>query len=443
MIMKNGMKMKKCLLLAVALMLTGAANAQETLELTLDKAIEIALADNPTIRVADEEIVLKKVANREAWMTLLPELSVSGSWQYTIKAPELKLGGQSFRMGDDDVSTAAGVATLSLPVFAPAVYKSMSITKTDILLAQEKARASRLDLVNQVTKAYYQLMLTQDSYEVLKRSYALAEENYNVVNSRYEQGLVSEFDKISAEVQMRNVKPSVVSAENGVRICKIQLKVLMGITEDINLVVNEKLNNYETMVFTNQLDNDNFGLENNSTMRQFELNADILKKNVGLAWSNFMPSLGVALTGQYQSMYNNHWNVFDYSWVGSSQLTFSLSVPIFRASNFTKLKTARLQRTQLELSRIDTERKLNMQVESYKNNMLASSEQVLSNKEAMNQADKALSISKKRYEVGKGTVLELNSSQVALTQAELTYSQSIYDYLTAKADLDLVLGRGE
>lgn len=437
----KGMKCKSCLALALVLMMTSKADAQETLELTLDKAIEIALSDNPTIKVADEEIVLKKEANKEAWMALLPELSVTGSWQYTIKASEMKLNGMSFRMGDDDVSTVAGVATLSLPVFAPAVYKSMSITKTDIQLAQEKARASRLDLINQVTKAYYQLMLTQDSYEVLKKSYALAEENYNVVNSRYEQGLVSEYDKISAEVQMRNVKPSVVSAENGVRLSKIQLKVLMGITEEIDLVVSEKLSKYENMVFANQLDNDNFGLENNSTMRQFDLNADILKKNVGLAWSNFMPTLGVALTGQYQSMYNNHWNVFDYSWVGSSALAFSLNIPIFRASNFTKLKTARLQRTQLELNRIDTERKLNMQVTSYKSNMQASSEQVLSNKEAMNQANKALSISKKRYEVGKGTVLELNSSQVSLTQAELTYSQSIYDYLTAKADLDLVLGR--
>lgn len=437
------MRSKNCLALALALLLTGAVRAQETLNLTLDKALEIALADNPTIKVADQEIVLKKEANKEAWMALLPELSVTGSWQYTIKAPEMKLNGMSFRMGDDDVSTAAGVATLSLPLFAPAVYKSMSLTKTDILLAQEKARSSRLDLINQVTKAYYQLMLTQDSYEVLQRSYALAEENYNVVNSRFEQGLVSEYDKISAEVQMRNVKPSVVSAENGVRLSKLQLKVLMGITEDIDLVVTEKLNDYETMVFTNQLDNDNFGLENNSTMRQFDLNADILKKNVGLAWSNFMPMLAMSLNGQYQSMYNNHWNVFDYSWVGSSQLMFNLSIPIFKASNFTKLKTARLQRTQLELNRVDTERKLNMQVESYKSNMQASSEQVLSNKEAMNQADKALSISKKRYEVGAGTVLELNSSQVALTQSELTYSQSIYDYLTAKADLDLVLGREE
>ena len=216
------MRSKSYLALALAMLLTGAVRAQETLNLTLDKALEIALADNPTIKVADQEIVLKKEANKEAWQTLLPELSVAGSWQHTIKAPEMKLNGMSFRMGDDGVNTAAAVATLSLPIFAPAVYKSMSLTKTDIMLAQEKARSSRLDLINQVTKAYYQLMLTQDSHEVLKRSYALAEENYNVVKSRFDQGLVSEYDKISAEVQMRNVKPSVVSAENGVRLSKIQ-----------------------------------------------------------------------------------------------------------------------------------------------------------------------------------------------------------------------------
>ena len=435
------MRSKNCLTLALALLLTGAAHAQETLNLTLDKALEIALADNPTIKVADQEIVLKKVANKEAWQALLPEVGLTGSWQHTIKAAEMKLNGMSFRMGDDGVNTASAVATISLPIFAPVVYKSMSLTKTDIELAQEKARSSRLDLINQVTKAYYQLMLTQDSYEVLQKSYELAEENYNVVKSRYEQGLVSEYDKISAEVQVRNVKPSVVSAENGVRLSKLQLKVLMGITEDVNLVITEKLNNYENMVFANQLDNDNFGLENNSTMRQLGLNDQLLQKNISLQKTGFMPTFAMALSGQYQSMYNDHWNVFDYSWVGSSQLTFNLSIPIYKASNFTKLKNARMQRTQLELNRIDTERKLNMQVESYKSNMKASSEQVLSNKEAMNQANKALSISKKRYEVGKGTVLELNSSQVALTQSELTYGQSIYDYLTAKADMDLVLGR--
>ena len=53
----------------------------------------------------------------------------------------------------------------------------------------------------------------------------------------------------------------------------------------------------------------------------------------------------------------------------------------------------------------------------------------------------SLSRSRKRNEVGRGTILELNQSETALTQAELTYMQSIYNYLVNKADLDYTLGR--
>ena len=99
-----------------------------------------------------------------------------------------------------------------------------------------------------------------------------------------------------------------------------------------------------------------------------------------------------------------------------------------------------MQLKQLDQTRINTERQLKMQAQSYLNNMSASTEQVVSNKEAVFQAEKGRTIAEKRYEVGRGTILELNSSEVALTQAQLTYNQSIYDYLVAKADLDLVMG---
>lgn len=73
-------------------------------------------------------------------------------------------------MGKDKANTATGALNISLPLFAPAVYRAMSMTKTDIELAVEKSRASKQDLVNQVTKAYYQLMLSQDSYDVLQKA---------------------------------------------------------------------------------------------------------------------------------------------------------------------------------------------------------------------------------------------------------------------------------
>lgn len=178
---------------------TQSAQAQDTLRVTLQDAVRIALSDNPTIKVAGQEIQLKKEARREAYAGLFPEASLVGSYSRAIKKQSFAMMGEVIEVGTDN--TYSGGLSVSLPVFAPALYKSISLTETDVNLAVEKSRASRLDMVNQVTKAFFQLLLAQDSYEVLLKSYKQSEDNYNVVKAKYEQGAVSEYDKISADGQ--------------------------------------------------------------------------------------------------------------------------------------------------------------------------------------------------------------------------------------------------
>lgn len=444
--MNKRQRMKGWILVALAIawgMNPIKAQVSDTLNLTIEKALNIALAENPVIKVSNAELTLKKVADREAWQKLLPEASINGSLDHTIQAAEMKLNDLSFKMGKDGTNTANVGLVINLPLFVPAVYKAMSISKTDIELALEKSRSSKQDLINQLTKAYYQLMLSQDSYIVLLKSYQLAEEKFNIINAKFQQGKVSEFDKISAEVQMRNVKPNVISAANAVTLAKLQLKVLMGISDSIEIKIMDSLNNYEVAVSNNQMDDLVANLESNSSLRQMELSRILLRKNLRLLETNFMPTLSLAFSYKSQSLYNNHVNLFNYSWSNSSSLMLNVSIPLYRASNFTKLKSARIQMEQLEWNRLDLERKLKMQIISSQNNMLASSEQTASNKVNVMQAKKAVEIATKRYEVGKGTVLELNSSQVSLTQAELSYNQSIYNYLISKADFEYVLGKNK
>jgi outer membrane protein TolC len=328
-----------------------------------------------------------------------------------------------------------------MPLFAPAVYQTMKLTKQDVKLAQEKARSSKLDLVNQVTKAYYQTLLAQDSYNVMEQSYNISKQNFDVVNAKYGQGRVSEYDKISAEVQMRSLNSSLVSAKVGLSNAKLQLKVLMGVTANVDIKINDKLENYESSLVLANVESSESELQNNSALRQLDLNESLLNRSLKIQHTNFMPTIAFQLTGQYQSLYNDHWNVFDYSWSPSASFAIAVSIPLFKASNFTKIKSTKMQISQLQDTRLNTKRQLGMAVQSYKDNMASSIAQVNSNREAVKQADKAVTIASKRYEVGRGTILELNQSEVALTQAHLTYNQSIYNYLTSKADLDYTLGR--
>nr|WP_239058233.1 TolC family protein [Bacteroides sp. 214] len=417
-----------------------AQDVKDTLTITLEQAIEIALSDNPTIKVAEEEIVLKKTANKEAYAALFPEASLVGSYSRAIKKQKVSMdmGGESatFEMGR--TNSYNGGLSINLPLFAPAIYKGINLTKTDVELAVEKARSSKMDMVNQVTKAYFQLLLMQDSYEVWKKSYAQYVANYEVASAKYEHGVVSEYDKIRAEVQMRNAMPSVVSARNGVNLANLMLKVLMGIDEEEIAVVGS-LKDYELTMFQQQLDDYPIDLRGNSDLKQLALNAEMLRQNVKVQQTNFMPTLAASFNYSYISM-NEDFKFSKYEWFPYSTLALNLSIPLFKASNFTKLKQAKIQMSQLDNSRINAERQLQMQATNYKNNMDASTEQVVSNKASIIQAEKGRDIAQKRYEVGRGTIIELNDSEVALTQSQLVYHQSIYDYLAAKADLDLVLG---
>lgn len=425
-----------------ALTLTAVAQedgAKAELHITLDKAIELAISDNPTMKVAEKEIELKEVAKSEAWQNLLPTVSIDGTVTYNIKVAEMKTSMGSFKMGNDDSNTWNGALQIALPIYAPAVYKTMSLTKSDLKLAVEKSRGSRIDLVNQVTKAYYQLMLAQDSYNVLNENFKLAETNFNIVNAMFQQGRVSEYDKISAEVQKNSAWPSVVSGKNAVEIAKLQLKVLMGITADVDLVVDDNLKNYEGEM--SQAARTEIDLTGNSALKQLDLQSDLLGKQRSILKTSFLPTLALVGSYQYQSMSNRNWNVRKYDWSNASSLTLSLSIPLFKASNFTSLKSNRIQQEQLAETRTNTERMLNMQAQSYVDNMTASAEQLESNKSAVELAEKGLEISQKRYDVGKGTILELTNSQVSLTNTKLTYNNSIYDYLVAKSELNTVLGK--
>ena len=430
--------LKPVLALALLAMMATGAKAQDTLRITLQEAIQIALSENPTIKVADQEIQLKKEANREVIWGLLPDVSLVGNFNHTIEKQSFAIMGQVMRVGT--MNNASGGLTASLPVFAPALYQSMSLTKTDVKLAMEKARSSRLDMVNQVTKAFYQLLLAQDGYLVLQKSYKQSEDNFNIVDAKFKQGKVSEYDKISAEVQMRSLKPSVVSAGNGVNLAMLQLKVLLGMESNMPVTVVGNLKDYEMAMFTRQAQPQPADIiAGNTTLRQLDLNYDMLKKNLKLKYTNFMPTLALSFQYMYTSMSEN-WKIGDYKWNPYSTIGLSLSIPLFKGGNYSQVKQAKLQMKQLDQTRINTERQLKMQAQSYLDNMAASSEQVVSNKEAVLQAEKGRTIAEKRYEVGRGTILELNSSEVALTQAQLTYNQSIYDYLVAKAVLDLVMG---
>ena len=131
-----------------------------------------------------------------------------------------------------------------------------------------------------------------------------------------------------------------------------------------------------------------------------------------------------------------------YFWQNPLSAGIRVSVPLF--SGLTKMNRSREiknQISQIGLQRTYARQQVDVQVRSALNDLLTARETMYAQELTVEQARKAYSISDTRYRAGAGTILELNSAQLAQTQAQLNYSQAIFDYLTAKAEYDRIVGR--
>ena len=449
--------MKKFLMLiGVSLMSLGVAQAQ-SLELSLDKAIEIALSDNPTVKVADMEVERYDYVYKQAVSTLYPQIDASAQYALAIRKQEMSKG---LSFGGKNTFNVAG--NISLPLFVPSVYEQMKMTETQMEAAVESARASRIDMVAAVRSAYYNILLAEQSLNVLSEAVATTQKVVDDTKVLFENGLASEYDYLSAEVQLSNLKPQVLQAENGVAITKMQLKMYLSLAKDVEIVVTGSLDDFRDMVLMGE--DYNYDLSQNTTLKSLDINAKLIDHQIKLIQTTRMPTIaafgqvsligqervdlsgllgggGAAGGAQQQAITRASSDQSKFWWQVPITVGAQVNIPIFSGLKKTnQLREARNQKTQLELQREYAEEGIRLQVNQAINNLLTQRETMLSNAKVVEQATKAHMISEKRYYAGAGTMLELNNAQLVMTQAQLNYSQSIYNYLTAYAEYERVLG---
>ncbi|MDR0866050.1 MAG: TolC family protein [Candidatus Symbiothrix sp.] len=440
---------KKMSIMVIALLSPWLMNAQNKLtplEVTLEEAIEIALSESPTIRIADQEIARVDYSKKSAWQGLLPTLDGTGQYSKYLVPGTMSLAGMKIDMPTDwNVSLGLQAA---LPLIAPGLWKSIQLSELDLQMAVEQARSSKINLRNQISIAYYNILLAQDSYKVLQDGYALAEENYKQAKKRFETGVAAEYDYLSAEVSMTNLQPQIVQVEHGIVQAKLLLKVLMGV--EVSQTINTKGNlaDYEGQAILLNAQRE-IDLTNNTDLKQLEIGQLQIAKAREALSTQFMPTL--AAFGQYT--YGGQGNKAMNSplfgdrpaskdWFGQGLIVgVQLSVPIFHASNFTKLKQNKIQANELKLQQELLENTLKLQARTALDNMEKASKQVEVTKKAYTLAQKAYDISAKRYETGVSVMIELQQASVAVTQMGLSHEQAISDYLTAKADYEKIIGQ--
>lgn len=436
--------MMKRLFLIIAFWAAGVAGASAQMRLTLPQALDLALSENPTVKVAEMEVQRYDYVKRQTWGNLLPQISASGSYTRSIVKSEMR-GGISF--GADNTFAVQG--DLSLPLFAPSVYRTLKMNDAQMATAVEAARASRIDLTAEVKKAFYNILLAEQSLAVLRESEATVQRTVDDTQVQYKHGLASEYDLLTAQVQLSNLKPTILQTENSIKLAKLMLKMYLSIPEDVEIEVVGELDALrdDVLAGTDGLTTD---VTDNSDLRSLELQEEVLRRSLKAANAGRMPTLAAFGSASYTGNDMEPFNFGGaaatddsrYFWTHPISVGLQLSVPIF--SGLTKMNRSRElknQISQLSLQRSYARQQIDVQVRSALNDLLTARETMYAQELTVEQARKAYKISDTRYRVGAGTILELNSAQLSQTQAQLNFSQAIYDYLSAKAEYDRIVGR--
>ena len=458
-----------------------AETSEAPVVITLEQALEIALSENLSVKVADMEIKRTEYAKKGSYAALFPQIDASGAYQRTIKKQVMYMdidmssimgGGAGDATGGDQTQIPDGVEipetgdssassgssmsdglevgrwntwsaglSAAMPLVNAQLWKSIKISGLDVELAVEKARSSRLDMVTQVKNAYFATLLSKEALDVYKQVYDNAVQNLVETQKKYDVQKVSDMELLRAKTSVANAVPNVYNAEGSVILALWQLKAVLGVDLDMNIDVAGKLEDWSQHMFYDIHQHDSISLDRNTTMKQLAIQAEMLAETIKVQKYANIPTLSLAFNFSMNAM-TNDFNFSEYRWTPYSVVGLSLNIPIFAGGKrYQQIRQAKNQYDQVQLQTLNTERQLKISIRQSLNTMETNMKSYYAAKEAVAAAQKAYDIVEKSYQVGRSTLIEVNDAQLALTQAQLAQSQAVHSFLTAKAQLEQTLGQ--
>ena len=429
--------------LSLLILLSGnvlkAQQEQDSVIINLDQAIEIALDESRTIKIADISIEKSGYAKKGSYAALYPNVSASGSYQRTIKKQVMAMdfGGQAMEIEVGKWNNVNAGVSAAMPLINAQLWESLKLSALDVELAVEQARSSKISMVAQVKKAYYAVLLAQQVYEVYKEVYDNAAKKFEYTEQLYNAGKTSEYEYLRMQVNVKNAEPNVYSSLTAIDLAIWQLKAVMGIDLETKIGVQGSIDQYKDQMMSYTITGDDVDLENNSTLAQLALQNEQLERTIKMTKFQYIPTLSASFAYNYIAMGDD----FNFKWNPYSVAGLSLNIPIF--SGFSKRNNIRqyqASQNMLELTMEDTERNLRVAYKNYENEIATFMKNYSAAESTLEMAQRSYDIAERMYELGKTTLLELNDAQLALVQAQLTMSRTVYNFMVTQASIDELLG---
>lgn len=418
---------------------------------SLQDCINYAYEHQDSVKNAALDIKKAEYKVKETIGIGLPQISGTAQFQDYLKLPVTLVDISTF-----DKTVPAGTlapfqfglnytsslsADINQIIFSGSYLVGLQASKTYKQLSQRAFTRSKIETNVNVTKAYYQVLVSNEQIRLLDANIKQLKEQYDQTAAQNKQGFVEKIDVQRLEVQYNNL---LTSRENTVRLLVLNYQLLkfqmgMSISEELTLV--DKLENIKLEEDMTKGAVDTAFYHNRIEYNLAETSLELNKLDVKNKKAAFMPTLSAfGNTGlSYQA--NRFSDLYNKSFP-STYVGLRLNVPIFSGGQ--RINQLRQSKVEVEKSRNDLEQiknALSLQANQasimYSNGLRSLANQ----KKNQELAKEVLRVSRIKYQQGVGSSIEVTQAETDLQNADNKYIQGLYDALVSKVDLDKAYGR--
>lgn len=464
---------KLSLILVLGLLVFGNIAAQttnEVKEITLEQAIEMALANNPQIQRAllaiDDADQLVKIAYGEVFPEVTSSLNYTREFEpnvFFITVTDENTGETTLnrlQVGSDN--TWQGGFVVSQNLFkgeALVALKSSAIFKK---VQEEGYRATGQQVITQTRIAYYSVLAAEEQLRLQSAQIDRLETNLRENEARAEAGIIDDYDVLRIRVQLSNQKPQQIEAEYALKEAKRNLNEVLGLPVDMGISVKGNLGKYDIfsqsasvpenghLKSIDQMSPLNKGginfngatfLDARGDIRILNANLSLKSKEILAVKSRFLPTLTASYNLQWAAAEPGAPTFFQNS-NRIQTLGLSLSLPLFQGfTRIANVDRVKIQYKDLEEQKRQTELVANNEMVSATEELNRIYETAPAREKALDQAKEGYERAKKRFENGLGSQLEVTEAEIQVREAEVNYALMVFNYLTAKAQYDLATGQ--
>ncbi|MGA2298960.1 MAG: TolC family protein, partial [FCB group bacterium] len=420
----------------------------ETRKITLDSALYIAVENNYDISTSQLSYGKSKALVKEAVGTILPSVSINANYTRNIKPPVTFLPGYFLQEPNVEFvgipfgakNNYQAVASVNQILFNSAVFTGLGTAKIYENASYEMYISSVSKIILNTKKAFYGVLLAKELWNTMKISLDKSEDNLKSVSALFNEGMIPEYDFIRAKVGVENLKPSVLQAENGYINALNALKMFMALDINDSIEIEGELKSFVKEGNFTEDELLNKSIQNNYDLKSLAIQKNVAEDFVTIRKSEYYPTLSAF----YNYMFNGLSNKFNFINAQSSSFGLNLSMSIFQGfQSQARVEQANIDYLTLKDRYSQLKDALRLQITSALLQLTTAKERMKAQDENVSQAERGSEISRIRYKEGVGSQVEINDADVALIQASINRSQSVFDYLSAYADLDNLTGNVE